>query len=94
MIKNTPKQKQSTGIYWLVRDKCAMSPLKIIIKINADVDDLTELLRKFRLFGETTDIGKRCYSVVDYNGLCFQRNVKLTEIINRGTYDHPFVITF
>ena len=69
-------------------------PLKIILNKNSDVDDLTELLRKLHLFGETVDIGKKNYTVVDYSGICIHRNVKLTTLSNSGNYECPILITF
>jgi hypothetical protein len=92
MNKRTNQFKKAH--YWVTRDKSQMQPLKVLLRSNGDIDDLCEYLRKTRLFGEATDIGKRSYSVVDYNGLCFQRNVRLNDIINRGTYECPFIITF
>lgn len=79
--------------YWVTTNRQNM-PLKVTMSKHSDVDDLTGLLHKLRLFGETVEIGKKNYSVVDYSGMCIHRNVKLSTLSNSGNYECPFLITF
>jgi hypothetical protein len=88
--KNVPNANQA---FWVTNNKGYM-PIKIIMKKCSDVDDLAELLRKLRIFGETLDIGRRNYNVLDHNGMHVHRNIKLINLVHPGTYRNPIYIEY
>jgi hypothetical protein len=65
-------------------------PAKVIMKVTADIDDLSWKLSKNQFFGEPKDIVKANYNVKLCDGTIVKRNVKIFDL--PSNYDNPLKI--